>query len=78
MGLGLDRELCTAVFDINVGSKLGTVFDRELGTVLDINIGSKLGTVVLDIRLVSNLGTAVLDRELDTVLNIKLGSELGT
>ena len=61
MGMGLDRELCTVVPDINIGSKLETVFDRELGT--GAVHGSKLGSI-LGIALGTKLGTA-------------LGSELG-
>jgi hypothetical protein len=51
---------------MKLGSKVGTVLDRELCTVaVDIKLGSKLGTV--------------LDRGCRTVVsNIKLGSELGT
>jgi hypothetical protein len=41
--MGLDRELCTVlVFDIKLGSKLGTVLDirRRTEVVLDIKVGS--------------------------------------
>ena len=69
--LKIPEPLC-----IKLGSKLGTVLDRELRTVVDIKFGSKLGIlvdserctgVVLDIELGSKLGT-VLDRKLCTVL----------
>jgi hypothetical protein len=49
-GLGMgafDGEFCTVVLDIKLGSKLGTVLDRESSTVvLDIKLGSELGTVL--------------------------------
>jgi len=58
----------STVVDIKLGSKLGTVLDRERCTV-----------VVDNIKVASNLGTG-LDRELGTVvlLNTKLGSKLGS
>jgi hypothetical protein len=45
MGTVLDSALCTVVLlDIKLGSKLGTIFDRGLCTVvLDIKLGSELG-----------------------------------
>jgi hypothetical protein len=72
-----------------VGSKIGTVVDRELRKVtVGIKVDFKMGTVrdsalctvvLLDIKLGSKLGT-ILDRGLCTgvVLDIELGSKLGT
>jgi hypothetical protein len=76
-----DRELCM-VLDIKLGSKIGTVLDRELGTVVvhHIKVGSKLGTFPeVDIKLDFKLGT-VLDRRhrTEVVLNIKFGSNMRT
>jgi hypothetical protein len=76
-----DREFCM-VLDIKLGSKIRTVLDREIGTVVvhHIKLGSKLGIFLeVDIKPDFKLGT-VLDRRQRTevVLNIKFGSKMGT
>jgi hypothetical protein len=72
LGLELDKEL---------GSRLGIELDKELGSRLGIELDKELRvrqlSTVVDINLVSKLGT-VLDREHCTVVSNKLGSKLRT
>jgi hypothetical protein len=71
LSVSATETVLAAKLDFKLGSKIGTVIDRKLLTleIFDIKLGSKLGsklgtgrdrelcTAVLDIKLVSKLGT---------------------